>query len=219
MAKNDWRHRQQIYKKYLFEVTNLYKTRQDVRVFIEIIMSLLAVSIFGAFAIRPTLVTIAELQTEIGTKNDVLVRLNTKIRALSEAETYLSQNRQILSLFDTAVPNSPSVSSYIQQIEALAEKNNITLTSFTLKDIELIKNTDVEPIDVEISEKNMPQNNISYSMTATGNFSSINTFINSIENHRRRFSSTLISVEKDRNQEGNVIAVTLQGEIPYLDQK
>jgi len=60
-----WRNSYLRHKTYFLNISSQYSKKQDVRMFMELLLSLATVSLFAVFAIRPTLITIAELYKEI----------------------------------------------------------------------------------------------------------------------------------------------------------
>jgi hypothetical protein len=56
-----WRQGYSRYRAYFLNIYNLYKQRPDLRMFLEILLSLGAIAIFAAFAVRPTALTIVQL--------------------------------------------------------------------------------------------------------------------------------------------------------------
>ena len=104
-----WRNNYLRYKTYFLNVLGRYRERADVRVYLEILLSLTAISIFSVFALRPTLLTIAELIKEIESKKLTLTQMEEKINNLSQAQTLFDRERGKIVLLDTSktsIPNS-----------------------------------------------------------------------------------------------------------------
>ncbi|MDP1710294.1 MAG: hypothetical protein Q8L28_01635, partial [bacterium] len=88
-----WRKEYSRYKEYFLNVVNLYKQRADLRVFLEIILSLTTITIFAIFALKPTAVTIIGLVNEIKDKENSLSGLNQKINDLKTARNIYNQSQ------------------------------------------------------------------------------------------------------------------------------
>lgn len=88
--------------------------------FLEIILSLAAISFFSIFAIRPTFLTIAELLKEINTKKETAAIMDTKIKSLQTAQEILNQESIRIPIIDLSVPKSPQPQIFVRQIEGAA---------------------------------------------------------------------------------------------------
>ena len=77
-----WRREYLRYKSYFLNVMGRYKERADVKVYLEILLSLATISVFAIFALRPTILTIAGLLKEIETKKETLAKMDEKISNL-----------------------------------------------------------------------------------------------------------------------------------------
>jgi hypothetical protein len=109
-----------------------YRERADLRAYTEILLSLLTICIFSIFALKPTLVTIAQLLKEIDSKKETLVTIDAKIKKLSQAQILFDQYRSKVELLDSALPEKSSPAVIIRQIEGLSSTNKINISSMTL---------------------------------------------------------------------------------------
>ena len=195
----------QIYRKYIGQMSQVYAQREDIRVFIELLMTLLALFVFIVFAIRPTLKTIGGLTQEISSKKETLQTMDQKIESIQLAQQNFSDNSAQLPLLLQAVPETPEVPSFVSQIEQLAQQSSVTIFSFTISQV-AIKGGELK----ESGEKS-----IGYSVTFQGSFQSLLTMQTAIENMRRgsKFSTSFLTID-DTSGSTNLL-LTLTGEIPY----
>jgi len=63
-----------------------YNEKPALRAYMELFLTLLAISLFGLFAIRPTVKTIGNLIKEIEAKNETLKIMDEKINNLNIAK-------------------------------------------------------------------------------------------------------------------------------------
>ena len=103
--------------------------RPEIRVPIEIILSVFASLFLIMTAIRPTLVTVVELKKKIEDQTLVRTKLNTKIRRLIEAKSQLELNEGSLPLFEKAVPENYTYANLAKKIEILATEKEIEIES------------------------------------------------------------------------------------------
>ena len=93
----------------LNDILNKFYENPVARVSIELFLSIFTVIFFAVFAIRPTLLTIADLIKEIEDKEDLIVQLDRKIASLSSAETEYRKFYYQLGLLDEAIPKHSGI--------------------------------------------------------------------------------------------------------------
>lgn len=92
-------------------------------------LTLTAVSVFGAFAIRPTLASIISLSQ----KNKELLNLeksfDTKIAALTTARENLNKVKDDLPLVQETLPSQEAFPELLESLNVIASKNEVAFTS------------------------------------------------------------------------------------------
>jgi len=126
-----WRGNYLRYQSYFLNVIARYKERADIKAYIEILLSLATVSIFAVFALRPTLLTIAELIKEIETKEAVLDEMKAKINSLTSAQVLYDRERSRINSLLTSITEKPDPEIYARQIEGLSQKHNSNIVEIT----------------------------------------------------------------------------------------
>jgi len=111
--------------------------KPKVQAYTMLILSLLAMSFFGFFAIRPTLKTIVGLQREIKDSQLVNQALEEKIIALSQAKEEYGKIENDLPLLAKALPAEPKFSFFLEDLENLAKETGITLSGVRLETVDL----------------------------------------------------------------------------------
>jgi len=149
-----WRGNYLRYKSYFLNVMGQYKERTDIRVYIEILLSLATISIFAVFALRPTLLTIAELIREIDTKRQTLTQMEDKIQNLASAQTLYDRERSHINILLTSIPDKPNPEVFARQVEGLSEKHGSQIIEITVGEA-VILGKDVTPGE-EIVEETTP---------------------------------------------------------------
>ncbi len=149
------------------------------KVSLEIFFSVITVILFAVFAIRPTLLTMADLVKEIDDKKTLVDKLNQKIAALSTVQSggFLPNQGQ-LDILDEAIPHTPQFERAILVIEKIASKNNLLIQSVTAKEIPK------EPVvDVDFSQKSRISRPIQ--VTVVGDYPSMRQFVEDLLHTRR----------------------------------
>jgi len=178
------------YRKYYEAIGGFAKTPKN-RAYTTTIFSFLAVSLFGWYAIRPTLQTILYLRREIIDKTDISKKMEEKISNLIGAQaTYQSVENQ-LPLLDAALPTNPEAVSLVQQIKKLADTTNATITSIQVASVPILTG-DAAPVET----KNTPATGaksltefktktFNFSVILVGGYPTLKSFLDGIMNMRR----------------------------------
>ncbi len=213
-----WRGQYNRYREFFLNVADFYKQRADLRIFLEIILSLSTVVIFLVFALKPTALTIISLLKEINGKKETIAALNQKLSDLNKANDVFAQNQSSVVNIETAVATSPQPDLIVQQIEGLAVKNSVDILGAAIGQITIIgtaptkkSSSDVKPLPGEASE--MP-----ISINVRGNYPNLLGFMKDFENLRIVTKIDTIAITSSVTDKGQTIAVIISGRVPYLGQ-
>lgn len=208
----------QLYKRYVKNIAQIYNSRKDIRAYIELMLSISVVVIFGIFAIRPTLVTIAQLQKEIEEREKTLEELNLKMRSLEMAQEEVTKYARTLPLVDTAVPDGPLPVLYARQIEGLTRKNNTTLFGLGVDNVVIVgeKTNNVELLVDPNDRYPTDADSMEFSINVRGEYENILGFINDIEKLRRPILIDKLSIIVDEDEEQNRLILSVLGRVPFL---
>jgi len=211
-----WRKEYIRYKEYFLNVLTIYKQKEDLRMFLEILLSLVTVSFFGAFALRPTLVTIAALLTEINSKEEIVAKLDTKIQNLALATSLMESETARLPLIENAVPASASPETLVRQVEGLAAKNGVNLLGVSLGQVTLLG--EVKKVPPEEGVTPLPEDalGISFSVSLSGNYSELLGFLADLEKLRRPLAIDTTGMTTTETEEGKTLVILVSGRAPYI---
>lgn len=181
-----WNTNAKVYRKYLESIVEMYKSRQDLKAYLELILTAVAAIIFVVFAIRPTFVTIAKLYKEKGEKEKVIKTMEQKRQNLQKAESNFNSYQQQINLLDKVMPKTPKPNELVAQIEGISYRAGILILSHEINEVALVKTTEPAP-------EGTPQS-FEINLTITGEYSQVYQFINDLENFRRPFNFKLVSL-------------------------
>jgi type IV pilus assembly protein PilO len=186
------------YQKYFYNIISLYKEKHDLKIYLELILSLITIGIFVVFAIKPTVTTIADIVTKIKVEQETSDKLDTKIKNLGIAQTLYNAEKANINLLDTAIPSGSDISGFIRQNEGLIKKENVT------------------PITVSVDKTNLLVATTSASVlgvttSITGEFNNLENFIKDIESLRR---PSIIS-KMNMSETDKLINLSLTLQTPY----
>jgi Tfp pilus assembly protein PilO len=171
-----------------------------IRAYFSLIASLFALSFFGAFAIRPTVNTIVELQKKITDASFTNQKLQEKINALSEAQTQYSLVQADLPIVFSALPKDPDFSSLLKQIENIAVASGVSVTGIQFQSVLLFDTKKTESTLSALTQTiSQEQTNpslaavppsldltpISFSLSLRGGYPNIKAFLTSLSHLSR----------------------------------
>lgn len=168
--------------------------------FTTLILTLVALSFFGFFAISPTLSTIAALRRQISDNEFVNKKLEQKITNLSLLQKEYSLLEKDLPTVFSAVPQTPTAPLLVAQIQFLALRSSLAITRLQVFQVELSKIS---------TDKNQPTS-FAFSLEAQGTTLQLTSFLNSLIRFERIVTLENISLAKSSDKE-EVLKLDLKG--------
>jgi hypothetical protein len=208
------------YRRYALIFLTFYKRRPDVQMFLEILLSLVAITAFIILALRPTFLTISQLIKDIRTKQEVVKRMEQKLKDLSAAQAVYSQESAGIALLETAIPLNPSPETYIRQIEGLANQNDVTILGIGIGETALVgenpkktkKPKDYQPLPEGAGE-------LAVTLNLSASYSALISFLEKLEKLRRPLPMDSVSLDLISKGEGEQIVLSIVGRAPFLEIK
>lgn len=150
-----------------------------------IILTIIALAIFGLFAINPTISTIVKLRKELDDNTLVDNKLTEKINNLSTLQRKYNGMQRDLPLILSAIPKNSEVPLLAAQIQAIAKNTNVEIENF-------------QSFQVGVESTASPRNYSSFSFTvsAVGTYNDAYNFLKSLSNMQRVVSIDLLSLSK-----------------------
>lgn len=204
------------YKNFFLNVLRLYKDKPNFKIYLELVFSLFSIIIFMIFAIRPTVITISELNKEIKGKEEVLTKLKEKVANLQTASINLQNEASRLPLINQAIPGLASPEVFIKQIENIASQNGLLVIRFSASDIllvgkkeDIIKSKDFTSLSDDADE-------LPFSVSVSGPYQNLFAFLKIIENLRRPIKVDSFTITSSVSDLGKVLTLTITGRLPFL---
>ncbi len=177
---------------------------EKTRSYAAFVMTLLAIIIFGFFAINPTLGTIIELNKELADSKYVDQQFVEKISNLASLQASYTKLTNDIPIVLDAVPSAPDIPTFLAQVQSVA----------TVTDIQLSR-LQVQPVDIS----NAPQPassflSFSFSIVASGTKDQADNFVDGISNFDRLITVDNISIasQKDSGDLGSgTILLNIKG--------
>ena len=214
-----WRKNYLRYKSYFMDVVGRYKERADIKAYLEILLSLASISVFSIFALRPTLLTIAELTKDIGSKRKVLATMNEKIQNLNAAQTLFDRQSDKIRYLDTTIPNISKADEFARQAEGLSSKHQVSILDIsTGRGIILGQTTQAEN-QADLSPFPEGANALAFSLRVSASidqYPSLTNFVSDFERLRRPAKVDLLKIISNIEKEEKRLILLIDGRFPYL---
>lgn len=169
--------------------------------FTTIVLTLIALSLFGLFAINPTISTIVKLRKEISDNKFIERQLQQKINNLSTLQEKYGLLQNDLPLILSAVPIKPEVPLLVALTQTAAKNSNVTLDSLQTSQVDLEK--------PGIAKK---FSSFSFTLNADGTYNDLIKFITTITNIQRVVSLDSISITR-KTGPTNLLQLNLKGRV------
>lgn len=192
----------QIYKNKLFNVTP-YLRQKNTQAFTMIVFTLVSLSLFGVFAINPTLSTIANLQKQLEDSKFVDESLSKKITNLSVLQQKYNQLGKDIPIALAALPKNPSVPMLMSQIHLIALNTNVSIVSLQSHQVELSKTIDGPD----------KYSSYSYSLSVKGAHDNITKFISQLTSFERIVTIDSLSISKEGAD--STLLLNMKGEVYF----
>ena len=212
-----WRKEYLRYREFFLNISALYRRNQDLRMFLEVLLSLGTISFFAFFALKPTLITIVELYKNIQTKQDLVNKMDTKIQNISAAQAIFDSEAARISLTQNSVPDLASPETFVRQIEGLAITNSVNLLGVSVGQVILVgeekksstSETDIAPLPEGAKS-------LTFSISVNGAYPALSRFLSELENLRRPVKIDNTGLTSAQTEEGSKLVLLISGRVPYL---
>jgi hypothetical protein len=214
-----WKGQYLRYKELFIRLINQYRKRPDFKMFLELFLSIVTITIFSVFALRPTVLTIIQLLKDINTKEETIKAMDTKIENLAKAQNIFNQSLQTISLVKSSIPDQASPEGFVTQIEGLAIKHQTKVLGVSIGEVVLIGDEKEKKAASEI--KDLPENakGLSFSISVSGSFSSIINFLSDLEKLRRPINIDVLGINSSQKEGGKILVLVVSGRTPYFKGK
>lgn len=211
--KNNWKANYLRYKSFYLNILKAYQTKPNLKIYLEIILSLITVAIFSVFAIKPTITTIIELNNEIKAKQGMIDQMNRKITNLKTASNLLQSENQSLLLIEQAIPKTSNSEVLLSQIESLANQYQLNILNISMSDV-AVSGEPVKPIK---KDEILPSNAkpVDFSVSVSGDYLNLYNFLNAMEQLRRPVKIDGLSITTSTTETGKNIVMIVSAKVPF----
>jgi len=179
-----------------------YLNEEQSQKFFTIVLTLLALSFFGFFAVNPTVSTILKLRKELSDSEFVHRELETKIINLSILRNKYDSLHFDLPIVTDAITTQPDVHILFAQIQAAGQRSNIKIKKLQNFEVEVLKNSKAP------SKKYY---SYSFAIAGSGLFENISDFVSIISDMQRIINIDIFSISSAAEQSNQPLEFNIQG--------
>lgn len=196
-------------KKSLFQYQKLFPvlTKEKNRQYGMLGLTFITLTIFGVFAINPTLTTIVELQKKAADARFVDDRLTQKITNLQTLRQQYTSLESDLVFVERAIPKSPLPVRFIGQVQAISNLSSVQLTALQIDSITLTSTnksdspspeemTSVDPTLVTESSDNSQTGTYRFTLGVNGTYSQVHEFLTTLTEFDRLTTVDTVSISR-----------------------
>lgn len=153
----------------------------------SLIFSLITISIFSYYAIRPTVTTILSLQKSIMEQTSILKRLQEKVNNLAQGkQNYENISVEVRSKMNNLVPDNPALAQLINSLNYAARQAEASVTGIQVQEVVL---------DSKKSQlsRNAPLNQVDFTLNTQGTFPNLMKLLSALKRTDRLFTITSVN--------------------------
>lgn len=152
------------------------------------IFSFIALSVFGGFAIRPTLATITTLRKQIEDQRFLNQKMDEKIRSLTLAQKEYSLIQNIIPKIYASLPEDPEIVFLIQELERMTAQSQATFSGLNLG-------------SVTFSREKRPNKllSLNFNFVVRGDFNALDNFLKNIPKLKRTITINNLKITPKEN--------------------
>lgn len=199
------------YKRY-YQTLEHVAVKPQTRAYTTAIFSFLAISLFGWYAIRPTIQTILFLQKEIEDNKLVSAQMEEKIGKLIEAHATYQSVEDDIPYLAQAIPPAPEVLTALGQIRNIAVIRGASISAITSSTAPLLSREQTAPNKAATTKglTNRKIKSVQLSVAVVGTYEMLQNIIEDVVTLRRIV--TIDSLSFTPNRESDQVLVF--GSIP-----
>lgn len=171
--------------------------------YFTITVSLLTLSFFGLFAIRPTLVTAITLIKNVSDLKKINIEYENKIGSIIKAQSEFEKIRDNLPLVENAIPTTPIFNKLANGLEKFAQSSNLAITQLQIDNV---------PISKLPSSSKLQK--FGFNLIATGDYPGTLSFVQHLINWKRIVTISSLEIIKEGGAQNN-LRVLIKGVAYY----
>lgn len=172
--------------------------------YLTITLSFLSLSLFGLFAIRPTLLTAISLTKSVADLQKLNIDYENKIGNLIRAQGEFEKIRNDLPSIDAALPANASFAKLAQSIERYAKREDVAINQFQ-----------IDSVSISTLSASTTMSNFGFSLVGLGEYESLNNFLSHLVNWKRIITLKSLDFNQEGGSSSAILRLTVKGTAYY----
>jgi len=170
------------YRKYYTRLQPYFQ-KPKTRSYTTVIFFFLVLSLFGWYAIRPTIQTILYLQREIKDKKELNLQMDEKINALIQAQAAYEGALPAIPLIAEALPPNPQALSLVSSIKSITDNMSSSISALQISEVPIGEKASTESGKPTATVGKT--NEFALTLSLTGSFQSLSSFVKELLSIKR----------------------------------
>lgn len=173
--------------------------KENTQLITTLILTFVALTFFGIFAINPTLTTIVDLHKQLEDSEYTKQELTTKIANLSSLQQKYAALGGDLPYIEEAIPKSAAATKLAGQLHSLTQESNLTIRNLRISQVKLAGGSPAGPKGLSYT----------FILEAEGTYEDMMEFASNVTTFNRIVTVEIISIGRD--PKSNLLVLYLRG--------
>lgn len=213
-----------ISKKAFFEYQKLFPVlkKEKNKQYGILALTFFTLTLFGIFALNPTITTIIELRKTLEDARSVEAQLAQKIQDMQTLRAEYDSLGMDLELIDNAIPDGPAATRFTGQLQAIAQDTGVSMRGLSVGSISIAgavpanENPSTTSIINNAASSELGLSPYIFTVSVRGTYPQVSTFLNTLGNFDRVVDIKSISVSRETTTSSD-IGMSIQG-VVYFKQ-
>lgn len=179
-------------------------TNKKTASYFTLTLTLLSLSFFGIFAIRPTLLTATSLFQSVSDLKQLNINYEQKISDIIRAQSEYEKILDDVSAINQALPKNPSFNLVAETMEKFAAREGFSITQLQ-----------IDNVDVSTPSSTNRVSSYGFRIIGTGDYQTITSFMSHILNWRRLVNINSLDIAPEGSTNSGILRLTLRAETHY----
>lgn len=171
------------------------------------------VLVFSVFALRPTALTVTDLNGKLKQGREANQKLDEKIQALGIADQNLKKIENTVYLLNEALPQNANTLDLLNKVNFLAKQKNLLVSKSQAQNVEVLSSTQNSSA-TDATEKTLTEKTLTFELEAKGQYENLRDFLLEMGRLNRFLSIDSVSFTKEKDS--NDLKLAFKGTAYFL---
>jgi len=197
---------------------NSYREKEELWRYTEAVVTISTIVLFIVLAIRPTVMAISSLVSEIKNREKLAEEMGTKINQIIAAQDTYARIQEHLSIIDEAYPENYNLAQGASQLVGLSADNGLSVKSISFSEIDLLGKSKQSSSEKNQANKTRNYDGVDFAISATGSYQSSIKFLQELGELRRLFIIDSYSLSSSKEIGSDIVNISISGFLTYYDK-